>query len=46
MVELLKGEGATVLVSDIDSAKVAAMVTAHGATAIDAADVAGADVDV
>jgi len=46
MVELLKEEGATVLVSDIDSAKVAAMVAAHGATAIDAADVAGADVDV
>ncbi len=46
MVELLAGEGATVLVSDIDPAKVAAMVGAHGATALDAADVAGADVDV
>jgi leucine dehydrogenase len=46
MVELLTGEGATVLVSDIDQAKVSAMVTAHGATALDAADVAAADVDV
>jgi glutamate dehydrogenase/leucine dehydrogenase len=46
MVEFLVGEGATVLVSDIDPAKVAAMVGAHGATAIDAADVDGADVDV
>ena len=46
MVGYLAGEGATVLVSDIDQAKVAAMVAAYAATAIDAADVAAADVDV
>ena len=46
MVEFLVGEGATVLVSDIDPAKVAAMVEAHGATAIAADDVVAADVDV
>lgn len=46
MVELLVGEGATVLVSDIDPAKVEAMVSAHGATAVAPADVAAADVDV
>jgi leucine dehydrogenase len=39
MVKFLTDEGATVLASDIDAAKVAAMVTAHGATAIAAADV-------
>jgi len=39
MVEFLIGEGATVLVSDIDPAKVGAMVRAHGATEIAAADV-------
>ena len=39
MVEFLVGEGATVLVSDLDPAKVEAMVRAHGATAIAAADV-------
>ena len=46
MVEFLRGEGATVLVSDIDAGKVAAMVAAHGATGVDANDVVGADVDV
>jgi hypothetical protein len=46
MVEFLVGEGATVLVSDIDPAKVNAMVRAHGATEIAAADVMSADVDV
>ncbi|MDP9465158.1 MAG: NAD(P)-binding domain-containing protein [Actinomycetota bacterium] len=46
MVRYLVDEGATVLVSDIDSAKVEAMVKAHGVTAIDAADVVAADVDV
>ncbi len=46
MVDLLVGEGATVLVSDIDPVKVDAVVKAHGATAIDAVDVVGADVDV
>ena len=46
MVGYLAGEGATVSVSDIDPAKVAAMIAEHGATAIDAADVAAADVDV
>jgi leucine dehydrogenase len=46
MVQYLVGEGATVLVSDIDPAKVAAMVSAHGATEIAAADVVAADVDV
>ena len=44
--QFLVDEGATVLVSDIDPAKVAAMVDAHGATAIAAADVVAADVDV
>lgn len=46
MVEFLAGEGATVLVSDIDPAKVNAMVRAHGATEIAANDVAAADVDI
>ena len=46
MVRLLADEGAIVLVSDIDQAKVAAMVAAHGATAIDATNVVSADVDV
>jgi len=46
MVELLKAEGATVLVSDIDEAKVAAMVDAHGATAVSADEVVSADVDI
>ena len=46
MVEFLVGEGATVLVSDIDPAKVSAMVATHGATEIAATDVMSADVDV
>ena len=46
MVEFLVGEGATVLVSDLDPAKASAMVRAHGATEIAAADVMSADVDV
>ena len=46
MVEYLTSEGAIVLVSDIDQGKVAAMVTAHGATAIAPADVVAADVDI
>ncbi len=46
MVQYLVDEGATVLVSDIDPAKVAAMVDAYGATAIAPADVVAADVDV
>ena len=46
MVQYLVDEGARVLVSDIDPAKVAAMVSAHGATPVAAADVAAADVDV
>ncbi|MEA3185073.1 MAG: leucine dehydrogenase [Ilumatobacteraceae bacterium] len=45
MVQLLLDDGATVLVSDIDPAKVATMV-GLGATAIAPADVAAADVDV
>jgi leucine dehydrogenase len=46
MVTLLVEEGATVLVSDIDPAKVAAIVTAYGATSIDADSVTAADVDI
>ncbi len=46
MVRQLLDEGATVLVSDIDQAKVEAMVRAHGATAIDAADAVAAAADV
>jgi leucine dehydrogenase len=46
MVELLSREGASVLVSDIDPARVQAIVDARGATSVDPADVAGADVDV
>ncbi|MGZ4671861.1 MAG: Glu/Leu/Phe/Val dehydrogenase family protein, partial [Ilumatobacteraceae bacterium] len=46
MVQYLAAEGAVVLVSDLDRAKVEAMVSAFGATAVDPADVAGADVDV
>ncbi len=46
MVRFLVDDGATVLVSDLDPAKVEAMVRAHDVTAIAAADVAAADVDV
>jgi leucine dehydrogenase len=46
MVQYLTSEGAVVLVSDLDPAKVEAMVGTYGATAIAADDVAGADVDV
>jgi leucine dehydrogenase len=46
MVQYLTSEGAVVLVSDLDPAKVEAMVSTYGATAIAADDVAGADVDV
>jgi leucine dehydrogenase len=46
MVRFLVEEGSTVLVSDLDPAKVDAMVNAHGVTAIAAADVPAADVDV
>jgi leucine dehydrogenase len=46
MVELLVGEGATVIVSDVDANKVEATTKAHGLDAIAAADVVGADVDI
>ena len=46
MVGLLTDERATVIVSDIDPAKVAAMESVHGVTSIAAADVAAADVDI
>ncbi len=46
MVQYLAAEGAVVLVSDLDQAKVEAMVSAFGASAIEPADVAAADVDV
>lgn len=46
MIELLLAEGAIVLVSDIDPAKVQATTSAHGIEAIAAEDVVGADVDI
>ena len=46
MVKLLVDDGATVLVSDIDPAKVAALVAAHSVTAVAVDDVVGTDVDI
>jgi leucine dehydrogenase len=46
MVEYLVREGAMIFVSDIDPAKVEAMVSLHGATAVAPEDVAGSDVDI
>jgi leucine dehydrogenase len=46
MVEYLVREGAIIFVSDIDPAKVEAMVSLHGATAVAPEDVVGSDVDI
>ena len=46
MIELLLAEGATVVISDIDEAKVEATVSAFGVSSISPADVVGADVDI
>jgi leucine dehydrogenase len=46
MIELLLAEGAIVLISDIDQAKVQATIDSFGVEAIAPADVVGADVDI